>query len=326
MSKLTICIPTFNRAAVLEANLAHLEDLAERHDIVVQVSDNCSTDATREVAIAAARRCPRIFYHCNPTNIGMDGNFAKVLALPNTSYAWLLGDDDLISELALCEVLALIESEVYDLVLVNGGSVQPEAGRVQNEPSRNFDDPERLMTELGWHATWISGLVIGRRLRQQMRVEAYAGTYFSHFIALFEALKIIPSPRIRWHAPSSFHTSHLTSFSWSERVVEIFAARWSHAVWSIPGDYSAPARRVCVRAHGVRSGLLTKMGLLNMRAIGGLNLVQARRYRKELIECSPCPWWQIVAICSMPKAVLRPARAGMLALRSFRAGDGRGHA
>jgi glycosyltransferase involved in cell wall biosynthesis len=316
MAMLAICIPTFNRAAQLKVNLENLANLLLRYDIDVHVSDNSSTDDTGMVVASFMERCPRIFYHRNDTNVGMDGNFAVALGLADTPYVWLLGDDDLVSEATLGGILDLLADETYDLVLLNGGHPDPDRGRAQNEPSRDFDDPERLLVELGWHATWISGLVIGRRLRGVMDVRAYDGTYFSHFIALFGGLAAIDRPRVRWHAPSSFHPSHLAAFSWTRRVIEIFATRWSQAVQAIPGPYSAEARQMCIRAHGVRTGLLTTVGLLNLRAKNGLDLVEARRHRNALRQCSPCLWPLIVAIAATPQSWLGAVRG--LALRLHR--------
>ena len=316
MPDLAICIPTFNRAPQLKANLTHLARLAARHDMAIYVSDNCSTDDTEEVVREASLSCPQIHYHRNPTNVGMDKNFAVVLGLPPEPYVWLLGDDDLIAEAALAEVLALIEQKVYDLILVNGGSKNVDSGRVQGEPTSEFSDPERLLVDLGWHATWISGLVMGRRLLDQMRVEAYDGSYFSHFIALFEALQHLPNPRVLWHAPSSFYPSHLAQFSWSQRAIEIFATRWLQAVWLIPGNYDPAARRSCILAHGVRTGLLTSIGLMNLRAKGCFNSEQALRHRDALRLASPCSWWQILAISIMPIPIVRMLRTLALAVRS----------
>lgn len=315
MAMLAICIPTFNRAAQLKANLTHLADLLSRHDVEVHVSDNCSTDDTGAVVASFRERSPRIFYHRNATNVGMDGNFAVALGLANTPYVWLLGDDDVVSEVTLGGVLELLADETYDLILLNGGHPDPDRGRVQGEPSRDFHDPERLLVELGWHATWISSLVIGRRLLGAMDVPTYDGTYFSHFIALFGGMAAIGQPRVRWHAPSSFHPSHLASFSWTRRVIEIFATRWSQAVRAIPGPYSAEARQACIRAHGVRTGLLTMVGLLNLRAKGGLDLGEVRRHREALAQCSPCPWPLIVAIAAIPQSWLGTVRRFALRLR-----------
>ncbi len=314
MAMLAICIPTFNRAVQLKVNLDHLADLLSRHDIEVHVSDNCSTDDTGAVVASFMECCPRIFYHRNATNVGMDGNFAVALGLADTPYVWLLGDDDLVSEATLGGVLDLLADETYDLVLLNGGHPDPDRGRVHGEPSRDFDDPERLLVELGWHATWISGLVIGRRLLGAMDVRAYDGTYFSHFIALFGGLAAIGRPRVRWHAPSCFHPSHLAAFSWTRQVIEIFATRWSQAVRAIPGPYSAEARQACIRAHGVRTGLLTAVGLLNLRAKRGLDLTEARRHRDALQQCSPCPWPLVIAIAATPQSWLGAVRGVALRL------------
>ena len=68
--KVSVCVPTNNRAALLKPFLTCLfkQTLA---DFEVIVSDNCSTDATRE--IVAGFSYLRLRYHRNETNIGPSG-------------------------------------------------------------------------------------------------------------------------------------------------------------------------------------------------------------------------------------------------------------
>ena len=58
------------------------------------LSDNASDDSTEEICRDHARRDPRIRYHRQPVNIGVDGNFTFVLRQARGEFFRWVGDDD----------------------------------------------------------------------------------------------------------------------------------------------------------------------------------------------------------------------------------------
>lgn len=108
---LTIAIPTFCR----ERNLAALidclaEQIGDRDDIKVLVSDNASTDGTGDYLRAATAKHSWLSSHRQETNIGGGANFQWVLEhAPEAEMLWLIGDDDVLEAGALDHVLAMIE-------------------------------------------------------------------------------------------------------------------------------------------------------------------------------------------------------------------------
>src|SRR5579864_6892264 len=116
--KLSICIPTYNRAnligATLDSILAQITDECE-----IVISDNASTDNTEEVVAAYASRCARIRYNRNGTNIGSDRNHDRAVQLSFGEYCWLMADDDVMKHGAIEAVLNKIHGSSYSLVVVN---------------------------------------------------------------------------------------------------------------------------------------------------------------------------------------------------------------
>lgn len=87
----TVGIPTFNRAALLREAIESV--LAQTYgDFRLLVSDNASTDETPDVL--ASFSDSRLEYHRATENIGMIGNFNRLLALADTELAMFLPDDD----------------------------------------------------------------------------------------------------------------------------------------------------------------------------------------------------------------------------------------
>lgn len=78
MPKITIAIPTYNRAKLLtEAIESVLVQTYE--DFELLISDNASTDETKNVVVSFKN--PRIRYHRNKKNIGMMNNWNKCVTL-----------------------------------------------------------------------------------------------------------------------------------------------------------------------------------------------------------------------------------------------------
>ena len=108
--KISICIPTYNRAAHLRNCLQSIISIKSRSSVEFQVcvSDNCSTDETESV-VAAAQNSIAIKYRKNERNLGIPRNFLNVVEMADGEFAWLIGDDDLLVPSALEELSALID-------------------------------------------------------------------------------------------------------------------------------------------------------------------------------------------------------------------------
>lgn len=126
--KLSICIPTYNRAAHL-ANC--LQSIAENWsssgaDVQICVSDNCSTDETESVVRSVQERIP-IKYVRNVENLGIAKNFLAVVAMADGDFVWMIGDDDLLLPGSIQSVLALIDSHpAVDYFFVNSSHLTTE--------------------------------------------------------------------------------------------------------------------------------------------------------------------------------------------------------
>lgn len=157
---LTIYIPTYNRAATLDASLATLVPLviAQGGRVELAISDNASTDATPTViasyrdAFVAAGLAHLYKPWRNPENLGMAGNFLLGLNHPHAGkFVWVLGDDDMVRPDALpriLEVLAADADDRLDFVFVNcstrNDAERHGASQRLGRPPRAEDFPDLL--------------------------------------------------------------------------------------------------------------------------------------------------------------------------------------
>lgn len=97
---LSLAVPTFNRVAYLSELIASVErelvrtpELATRVGIVV--SDNASTDTTRELCLAASSRLTATLqYRRSATNVGGPANLVEAMRSATGEYVMYVGDDD----------------------------------------------------------------------------------------------------------------------------------------------------------------------------------------------------------------------------------------
>jgi glycosyltransferase involved in cell wall biosynthesis len=110
---LTIAIPTYNRAALLDKQLAWLYRSIKgfETECEILVSDNCSTDHTQSIISKWKHILNNITFnsHKNPNNIGVMRNIIYCLSAATTKYVWTIGDDDPIQEKAVAYVISKIK-------------------------------------------------------------------------------------------------------------------------------------------------------------------------------------------------------------------------
>jgi glycosyltransferase involved in cell wall biosynthesis len=111
--KLTVAIPTYNRAAKLRSQLASIA--AQLTDEVqCCVFDNASTDETPQ--IVEDIKDPRISYFHAAYNAGVVGNILRCFEHCSTEWLWILSDDDPIVPRAIEQLLSQIKNSPFDFI------------------------------------------------------------------------------------------------------------------------------------------------------------------------------------------------------------------
>lgn len=156
---LSICIPTYNRAAILSKTLISITKqkvFLNSDDVEIVVSDNCSTDNTAEiVSVFMNKYKDKIKYFRNETNIN-DLNFEKVIALSTGSFSKLHNDSLLMKKNTLEYVVGLVKENL---------SAKPLMFFLNNNKKiskSNCNDLDEFISEVSYHSTWIGGFGIWR--------------------------------------------------------------------------------------------------------------------------------------------------------------------
>jgi glycosyltransferase involved in cell wall biosynthesis len=117
--RISFCIPTYNRSALLAQALSTLleqcrTDLssAQRSQVEIVVSDNCSPDNTSAVVEGMVTAYPELCltYFRQPENRGGDANILHTMQMGRGEFVYLLSDDDLLLPGAVAKLFALMET------------------------------------------------------------------------------------------------------------------------------------------------------------------------------------------------------------------------
>lgn len=109
---LSICIPTYNRAAFLPTLLESIavQD-ADLSVVEVVISDNASTDDTRQIVEGFAAAGLPVRYFCNEENEGADRNYLRSVERATGRFCWLMGSDDALAPGALATMLQRLTTD-----------------------------------------------------------------------------------------------------------------------------------------------------------------------------------------------------------------------
>jgi abequosyltransferase len=133
---LTIGIPTYNRAPLLEAQLRRLAEAVRGHESQCEViiSDNCSTDDTPRVIERWRPHLAGAAFRTNrhPENIGAVPNIASLIQSATGGHAWIVSDDDALAQSALPYVMqTLAEHPTLALLILNFSSRWVKTGELR---------------------------------------------------------------------------------------------------------------------------------------------------------------------------------------------------
>lgn len=150
--KISICIPTYNRAMHLANCLQSIisNKLRSEIDFQVCVSDNGSTDTTED-AVRRGQISIAIKYQKNIRNLGIPQNFLNTVEMADGEFVWLIGDDDLLLPDALQELSDLIsQHQNVDFFYINSFHLTAQYVLSCPQPFDTANLPKNLTLFSSW--------------------------------------------------------------------------------------------------------------------------------------------------------------------------------
>jgi O-antigen biosynthesis alpha-1,3-abequosyltransferase len=214
--KLSICIPTYNRAAFIGETLQSI--FVQRSEAIeVVVVDGASTDNTAEVVSSFQKHFPELTYHRGAQNKGVDRDMAFAVELARGEYCWLMSSDDALRPGSIRRMLEEMVSgdDIYlcDVTLCDFSMrpIRDTQFLSTRRTTNRFDLTNRtqllsylaLATSNNALFCYISAIAFRRaRWIENSFNEAFAGTGYAHVYSLLSflkarcRLKYIPSPLV----------------------------------------------------------------------------------------------------------------------------------
>lgn len=128
----SIGLPVRNGEKVIGDALASIAE-QNYENIEIVVSDNASDDGTEEICRERAKADPRIRYHRQPVNIGLDKNFDFVLHQARAAYFKWVGDDDQLASDYISRCLDVLVDDPRLVLVTTQQSFQHPDGTVRTE-------------------------------------------------------------------------------------------------------------------------------------------------------------------------------------------------
>lgn len=174
MIQISFCIPTLNRAKVLEASLRSITRQADQR-VEIVIVDGGSTDETLVVIEKLKASFPQIYVYGSESGNGVDRDILQSVAMAHGEFCWLFSDDDLLSPGALEQVLQLIQEfptisgaslnyAAYDSTMSYSIATVPAAGHGALRRNHLFFDRNKCLSVLGVYIGFISCQVVRRSL------------------------------------------------------------------------------------------------------------------------------------------------------------------
>ena len=108
---LSICLPTYNRSALLEQAITALLPGIFEHGAAVElvISDNASTDNTK-LMLERLAQFSNVKVCFNKVNLGAAKNFDIVVQQAKGEFCWIVGDDDLVCPGGIATILKVLRT------------------------------------------------------------------------------------------------------------------------------------------------------------------------------------------------------------------------
>ena len=181
--KLSICIPTYNRAFYLDLLLQSITSQISCNETSIElvISDNASSDNTNEIVKKYINEGFKLEYLQNVTNIGPDRNIAQCFIRAKGEYVWIVGDDDALILGALSSVMEIISTSKYGLIYLSAigyNKVFPSNVRVETSIKKIECTKVKFARYVNIFLTFISGNIINKNIFLKYSSDAFITQYY----------------------------------------------------------------------------------------------------------------------------------------------------
>lgn len=335
--QISLCIPTYNRAALLAQALGAITAQADltaeqRRSVEIVVSDNCSPDDTSAVvACVLAGTEMRVTLFRQPENRGGDANILSAMEMAQGEFVCLLSDDDILLPGALAKLFFLfaLHPDADGICLNTKGFVadvsEETALKFRLAADMRYSGRDVCLEFLGTEVTFLSALVFRRSRTRGRTYESRIGTLLLQSYVYLDILAGDPVLVATVEPFLAVRGYNSGGFNFFEVFVTRFHALMEHALTL--GFSPQVIRRV--EAQHLHLYLTPYAIVLRVRESYGTfqpDFADARRRLCRAYGASPFLWLVTLPALSVPRGLLQAVHGGLKRtksrLRPRRAGGG----
>lgn len=216
----SICIPTFSRAAQLGLTLARIASVVAgarwQEKVEICISDNASADDTPAVIAAFQPDGIRVKKFRQTDNVGFSKNLHAVARMAEGDYLLFQGDDDSLAA-GICATLERALAERPALALFPTLPDQPMDGDWEaRKTERWLADGRDVVRVLGiFHLTFLGNFVVRRADYLAHDDEKFCASLYPHVAVL---LRILARDRAKW-IPEPLFEFEEQAKSWNQPLL-----------------------------------------------------------------------------------------------------------
>lgn len=329
--RLSICIPTYNRATELRDLL---ESIAAQSghalDYEIVISDNASTDATPGLVMDFIDMGLPIVYDRLTENRGFDRNIINVTGLASGEYCWLFGSDDRMEPGAMAKIADVLHRHPgLSGMSVGSQGYSPDLLRrvfvVDNVASRFKGETmllgrEKTAAAIGPWMGFMTSMIVRRDLWQRAIHAAPIEPYLCGYVHLYLAVRMLDE-RSTWLAvPDRLigcrtgNDSYLGKDEFARTRLDIVGFD------QVFGDLLGRDNWAYRRTMGMVAGFFVRHHFIAAKTQNA-----SRAYWREAVVTTlrlywryPVFWIKVAPIIVMPRPALLLARAAFRKVRRLR--------
>ena len=305
MSTLTISVITRNRSQFLKKGLFEMFEGIKENNLILNIFDNSSeTDReTYKIYEELKKQYEKVFYYGTNKELSYPENCKRAFEKFNDSdYSLIIGDSNYISKENLEDILNILKTKRYDILVLNSGRVK------DIKTNKEYIDKQEFFEELTWHCTLI-GSTIYKKEFLEMAInrgiyEKYIGNDFFQLGILLEGLYYKENCKAFFIQKKSLTSVKIPKESyWRKNTFKTFGEDWIEFIEMLPQDLKNKEK--IIKSHGVKSGLFSIKGFIYLREKNYLNINIVKKNKKLIQKLSELKIIYIYLIGLIPRRLIK---------------------
>ncbi len=191
---LTIAIPTYNRASCLDLGLSQIFKQLNKDEksVEILISNNNCIDDTEAIVNKYISFGYAITYIKNDENIGSDRNILQCFNRARGKYVWIMGDDDVLLEGTLEEIISILRKGDYGLIFLNSygfaADYLAEQPRIRLKGHKVYSNVNKFISKANYLMAFISVNIVNKELVDKDDLAQFVDTNLVHLGWILSAL------------------------------------------------------------------------------------------------------------------------------------------